>query len=234
MDYCLEAEKKLSRAKNYNNWIFNSFKGLYGKCILDVGSSIGNIVDLMFKNLEPEFVVCIDSSREALEYAEKRFVGRGNFHAHQVEIQDEAVLGLKKYGFDTITCFNVLEHVEEDEKALKHMFELLPEGGRLLLFVPAFPMLYGRVDEATGHYRRYTKTGVNKKLVDAGFRNIQSRYINFFGLFSWLVYGKISRKHSYPSEKTITVMDKLALLLSKIESVLKPPIGLSLACTCEK
>jgi SAM-dependent methyltransferase len=44
---------------------------------------------------------------------------------------------------DTITCINVLEHIEKDVKALKHMKHFLKKGGKVVIFVPALQGIYG-------------------------------------------------------------------------------------------
>ena len=51
---------------------------------------------------------------------------------------------------------NVLEHIEDDAAAVRRFRSVLPEGGRLVILVPALPALYGSIDEAIGHFRRYT------------------------------------------------------------------------------
>ena len=46
--------------------------------------------------------------------------------------------------FDTVVCANVLEHVEDDDAALRQIFALLEPGGRVVLVVPMLRALYGR------------------------------------------------------------------------------------------
>ena len=50
---------------------------------------------------------------------------------------------------------DVLEHVEDDFLLLSRLLEQLPEGGHLLLTVPADPRLWSEHDESFGHFRRY-------------------------------------------------------------------------------
>src|SRR5207302_1798418 len=59
--------------------------------------------------------------------------------------------------FDLIVCMNVLEHIEDDYRALRHMLSLLRPGGTLFLLVPSHDLLYSDFDRASGHYRRYSK-----------------------------------------------------------------------------
>lgn len=82
--------------------------------------------------------------------------------------------------FDLITLFDVLEHVEHDRESLASMARLLKPGGRLMLTVPAMPILWGPHDEHHLHFRRYRKSGLNKKLTTAGFRLVRTGYYNFW------------------------------------------------------
>ena len=58
---------------------------------------------------------------------------------------------------DTVVCLNVLEHLADDRAALKAIARLLPTGGHLVLQVPNYPMLFGSLDTAYGHFRRYSR-----------------------------------------------------------------------------
>ena len=51
---------------------------------------------------------------------------------------------------------NVLEHIPDDAAAVRRFRQVLPPGGKLVVLVPALPQLFGSIDEAVGHYRRYT------------------------------------------------------------------------------
>ena len=67
-------------------------------------------------------------------------------------------------GIDTIVCLNVLEHVEDDRGALRRLHAALAPGGRLLLLVPAHEWLYGAIDRAIDHHRRYERAGLEATL----------------------------------------------------------------------
>ena len=56
---------------------------------------------------------------------------------------------------DALYSINVLEHIENDLAALREMRRVLRPDGGLLLYVPAFPLLYSTNDRRVGHVRRY-------------------------------------------------------------------------------
>ncbi len=71
--------------------------------------------------------------------------------------------------FDIIGAFDVIEHIEEDERVLAQIKKALKPGGGLLLTVPQHPALWSWIDDYSCHLRRYTASGLHDKLLNAGF-----------------------------------------------------------------
>jgi SAM-dependent methyltransferase len=89
--------------------------------------------------------------------------------------------GLPELGrFDLICLFDVLEHIAEDEAALRAVRTLLAPGGRVVITVPAFERLWGLHDEQMHHQRRYERAELAAKLHHAGFAVAQLSYCNMF------------------------------------------------------
>jgi len=82
--------------------------------------------------------------------------------------------------FDLIVLLDVLEHLEDDQAALLALRQRLKPGGRLLLTVPAFPLLWSEHDTRHHHYRRYRRPSLRDGLVRAGFRLDKLSYFNFW------------------------------------------------------
>jgi SAM-dependent methyltransferase len=101
--------------------------------------------------------------------------------------------------FDAIVCLNVLEHVEDDERSLASMRRLLDRGGRLVLLVPALRALYGSLDRALGHYRRYTKPELRAKFDRARLRMVHLEYFNLAGIPGWWLTGRVLRRTLIPA-----------------------------------
>jgi len=65
---------------------------------------------------------------------------------------------LSKHGsFDLITLTDVIEHLEDDRKAIDLVQEALNPGGILLVTVPALMSLWSGHDVINHHFRRYTR-----------------------------------------------------------------------------
>ena len=82
--------------------------------------------------------------------------------------------------YDVVTALDVIEHIEDDKKALVDIHKILKPDGKLLLIVPSHPCLYSLYDVASGHYRRYTKKSMQNVLTEAGFTVVEQRYFFIF------------------------------------------------------
>jgi SAM-dependent methyltransferase len=77
--------------------------------------------------------------------------------------------------------FDVLEHIEDDLKFLNLIHHALEPDGKLYLTVPSYKWLWSAEDYFAEHYRRYTLSGLTKKLLRAGFVMRYGTYI--FGIW---------------------------------------------------
>ncbi len=72
--------------------------------------------------------------------------------------------------FDLLCAFEVLEHIDDDEGALRAWVERLVPGGTVWVSVPADPGRFAAADEAVGHLRRYSSAALGDLLRAAGLR----------------------------------------------------------------
>src|SRR5207244_11096890 len=82
---------------------------------------------------------------------------------------------------------NGLEHLADDERALKAVHALLEPGGTFPRLGPSHPGLLGTFDRDIGHHRRYTKAELRRKLEASGFTVERIRRSNPVGALGWLV-----------------------------------------------
>ena len=88
--------------------------------------------------------------------------------------------GIVENSLPNVGIFDVLEHIENDDSFLKDIHTSLKPQGKLLLTVPAYSFLWSKEDIHDGHFRRYNKNKLNKKLNNAGFTIVYSSY--FFSI----------------------------------------------------
>ena len=88
--------------------------------------------------------------------------------------------GFKNGSLPAIGVFDVVEHIEDDLGFLRHLRDLLEPGGMLYLTVPAYNFLWSHEDVDAGHFRRYTVGGMEKNLLELGFKPIFRSHIFSF------------------------------------------------------
>ena len=216
---------------NYRKWIYENIHMSLGKRVIELGAGIGNFTQLL---TDRDIVIAVDNSEAAVEQLRKKFSGIHNVVSLKIDIGGPELPDLRRFNADTIVCINVLEHIEDDSKALSDMCTLLDPGGRLILLVPAFQFLYGTIDRIVGHHRRYSKRELSSRLIHAGFSIREIYFMNCIAVFGWFLNNRVlKRREESPSQ--VALFDKfVAPWMKEIERVVRPPFGLSLIAIGEK
>lgn len=76
--------------------------------------------------------------------------------------------------FDAIGLFDVLEHIEEDQRVLDSVAEACKPGGVVLITVPQHPWLWTVIDEKSFHVRRYRRKDLLEKVRCAGLKPLRA------------------------------------------------------------
>jgi SAM-dependent methyltransferase len=230
-EYTIADQQRMKSARRYFEWQSMLAERELGKRVLEVGCGLGNFTQHLG---ERDFVVGIDIDDACVAHWQERFSDRGHYVGFKLDAAQPEFQDLKKYGIDSIACLNVLEHIENDLQVLKNMHEILPPQGRVVLIVPAFKALYGKIDELLGHCRRYTRSSMGETARSAGFRVRSLKYMNTVGFFGWWANAKVF-KRSEQSEAQIAVFDSYIVpVMSRLESWVSPPFGQSIITVLEK
>ena len=228
-DIVYQTLQKMKKLHRYNQWIFLKFRPFLGRRVLEVGSGIGNITKFL---LDRELIIATDVEPKYLALLKNTFGKYKKFMIEPLDISGTEMERYRSYHIDSVICFNVLEHIEQDEKPLKNIFNLLEPRGRLLLLVPSHPWLYGSLDQHLGHHRRYGKKELKNKLETLGFKVIFLKYFNRIGILGWFLNSKILRRKRLPSFQ-LRIYNLLVPLL-KLEKFFPLPFGTSLLAVAEK
>jgi SAM-dependent methyltransferase len=221
----------MAAARNYRGWMYRRLAPYIGQRVLEIGAGIGNFTNLL---LDRELVVATDNYPPCIEYLSQHLGDRLKAPPALLDASGDIGSQLSDYEFDTIVCLNVLEHIEDDLRALSQMHALLMPAGRLVLLVPAFQFLYGSVDRALGHYRRYTRKDLLPTMQRAGFFIERSFYMNVVGMAGWFWNNRIVRR-SEESGTQIGIFDRYVAPLAEFtERLVPPPAGLSLIAVGRK
>lgn len=137
--------------------------------------------------------------------------------------------------FDYIYTLNVLEHIEDDAAALRSLHAKLAANGKLLIYVPAFPVLYTSMDAKVGHVRRYTRGSLIPRVRAAGFRIEHVAYADSVGFFATLLFKLVGNKNGSVSVGALKLYDRAVFPLSRaLDRVARRWFGKNLLLICSK
>jgi 2-polyprenyl-3-methyl-5-hydroxy-6-metoxy-1,4-benzoquinol methylase len=229
--YIVADLERMVQAKNYLAWQARVVLPEVGQRVLEVGCGIGNFTGRL---LDRETVIAVDVEQECIDRLAERYGNRPNLRAFAFDIDAGRFADLARFAPDSCVCLNVLEHVRDDDAALRGMASALPSGGKIVLIVPAFPSLYGPIDRNLGHFRRYTRASLTRLATAVGLRVNKLKYMNFAGFFGWWMNSHIFRRQEQ-SESQIRFFDRNVVPVAwRVEKLIPPPFGQSVVAVLEK
>lgn len=224
-------QQRLERAWSYNRWIGDQARAVVGRRMLDAGAGAGNITDLL---VDRDQVVCVDVWPEFTTLLGEKYKSDGHVAVVESDLADPALPErLAPFELDSAICVNVLEHVEDHVAALRNIAAVLPSGGALFLLVPAFPSIYGSMDAADHHFRRYTKSSLRAAVAELPFEVERLRYMNLPGYFAWFLVGRVLRRELL-NEGSYGIYDRIVPFVRAVESRIDPPFGQSLVAVLRR
>ena len=220
---------RLSRAERYNRWMFRQLAPYLGERVLEIGSGIGNLTRYLVGR---ELVVATDLNPRYLRILANTFERHTRVRVLPLDLGQFDPAALAEHRLDTVVCLNVLEHIEDDRTALARLHAALAPGGRLVVLVPAHRWLYGGIDRAVHHHRRYERAELVERLAEAGFRVERAWFFNGLGVLGWYLNSVLLRRTRVPGLQLR--LQNLLVPLLRAESALALPFGLSVIAVGRK
>jgi len=172
----------------------------YKNNFLEIGAGIGSFTDKYKRNIKNIFLTEIDKNN--LNILKKKYQNDTN-----VTILESEVTKISQK-FNTICHFNVLEHVKEDKEEIINCLNKINKDGYLIILVPAHNELYGNLDRAVGHYRRYKKSFFKDLNLSDG-KIVELKYMDCMGYILYYMNKLIYKNETYPSSLKIFIWDKI-------------------------
>jgi SAM-dependent methyltransferase len=227
----VETLLRMADVTAYNDWVYRRIRPYLGDRLLEVGSGIGNMSGYY---ADRDLLVCVDLLAESLDLVRDKLGERPNLVTVQGDVCAESTVArLATFRFDTAVMLNVLEHIEDDAAALAAIHRVLAPQGRLVLLLPAEHYLYGTLDRALGHFRRYEPGDVRALVPAAGYEIELLEYMNLPGIVGWFLNGRVLRRRLLPRPQ-LAAFNTLAPLFERLEGSVAPPRGQSLLVICRK
>jgi len=183
---------RLNRAPRFTKWMADTIRPYVGERVLEIGAGIGNLTTNLVPRTE---YYASDINEHYLDRLNNLKLTRPYLEVGYTDAS--AGETYPKAEFDTVICLNVVEHLEDDVKALRNICGSLEKEGRAIVLVPSGPGLYGTLDKVLGHYRRYTRDQLVEACARAGFRVEKVLKFNRIGSPGWWWNGKVLKKTTF-------------------------------------
>ena len=183
---------RLNRAPRFTKWMADTIRPYVGERVLEIGAGIGNLTTNLVPRTE---YYASDINEHYLDRLNNLKLTRPYLEVGYTDAS--AGETYPKAEFDTVICLNVVEHLEDDVKALRNICGSLEKEGRAIVLVPSGPGLYGTLDKVLGHYRRYTRDQLVEACARAGFRVEKVLKFNHIGSPGWWWNGKVLKKTTF-------------------------------------
>jgi SAM-dependent methyltransferase len=130
--------------------------------VFDVGCGTGGVLAALQAALPRTRLAAGDALLAGLEFAHRQLadVSFVQLDINRLPYDQE---------FDVVCAFDVLEHLDDDEAALREMYRATVPGGGLVVTVPQHRWLWSALDEHSRHRRRYERRDLQAKVERAGY-----------------------------------------------------------------
>jgi SAM-dependent methyltransferase len=228
--YTIENRLGGTAAPRYRKWQIDLVSPHLGRSTMEIGAGMGHFsAELATVGLDR--LVLADNEEYTLDRLRARYANRDDIEVAELNLPGAVTVGEP---LDSIVAMNVIEHIDDDVSAMRDLSAALNPGGRLIIWVPGYPQLYGEFDRKVGHFRRHTPDTMRAHVERAGLNVQLCRPVNLLGGVAWWLAvrrGGIG----YPKPSLVWAYDNIAIPVTRtLECVVKPPFGQTVFCVAVK
>ncbi|MEO7502642.1 MAG: class I SAM-dependent methyltransferase [Gemmatimonadaceae bacterium] len=215
---------------NYYRWLLRRFSPYVGAEVLEIGAGTGTFSRLLLTLPQVKRLIAIEPSDNNFPQLSRRLANQERATTVKGYLEGSA----PPQSVDSLIAVNVLEHIERDDDILRQAWEIARQDATLLLFVPAVPAIFGSLDTAFEHFRRYTKESLRNSVETAGWSIERLGYMNIPGILPWFVSGRVLRRTSISGAEARLYDSLVVPVTAAIEDRVSMPIGQSLLAIARK
>lgn len=212
---------ELREAVNYRRWVAGLIAPHLGEDPLEVGSGTGDYAAEWAAG--GQRLTASEADPRRLAALRRRFADHP-----RVTVRELAAPIRETAHHSAVVAVNVLEHIADDVGALATFAGLVRPGGKVVIFVPAFPVAMSAFDRAIGHHRRYRRGPLAATARAGGLAVEDLRHVNAPGLPAWILLMRLlgRRPQAGPA---LVAFDRLVVPVARrLEALVAPPFGQSL------
>jgi len=210
----------LELARNFNGWMADTIRPYIGDRVFEIGAGIGNLTHALVPR--KSLYVASDIDEEHLARLVTRFQHRPNVVIRHCDLLNTDHFAGLQGEMDTVVCLNVVEHVADDVGSLRNIHAALGKGGKAIILVPHGQGIYGTLDRALGHHRRYSHEELRQKMELAGFHVDRILEFNRVSRPGWYISGRLLKSTAL-SPRMMSVFDRFVWLWRRIDRYLPWP-----------
>ena len=218
--------KFFDEAKNWRKYQFNIISKYIQRNVLEVGPGTGN--NLKYYKNKASTITLLEINKKLARSLKKKF-----YKNKKIKILNSSIHSIKKK-FDTIMYMDVLEHIKADKKEIKKAINLLSPGGYLIIFVPAFQILYSNFDRDIGHERRYRKFFFFNLAKKYKIKLIELKYFDSIGFIFAIINRLVGTNNQNNVGLGVKIWNNFIFLSKFFDFILKNMFGKSLLCILKK
>ena len=186
--------RRVEVLKRYNRFLWDLVAPFVGGRVLEIGSGTG----LMTKFLAGKTrVTATDIDQDYVQLLSRTFAGNPNVDVRHLDGSTPTATTFRSMRTTRSSARTCWAH-RGRRSALTSMCEVLQPGGRVVLIIPAVKGIYGEIDRAIHHYRRYSRNEIEEKLRAAGLQVEHLSYFNMLGIPGWWLNAVVLRRRSVP------------------------------------
>jgi 2-polyprenyl-3-methyl-5-hydroxy-6-metoxy-1,4-benzoquinol methylase len=199
----------MADAINYNDFLVSLIckEVKPGELVVDFGAGIGTFSKQVA--IAGHAVHCVEPDQRQLE----RLLALGL-------PASENIANFENESIDLVYTLNVLEHIENDLEVLKACFQKIKPGGYMLIYVPAFNILFSSMDKNVGHLRRYTRSTLAEKVRLSGFTIVRNEYVDSAGFFASLLFKMFGNDSGTINRAALIFYDRYVFPLSRFADLI--------------
>jgi SAM-dependent methyltransferase len=215
-----ETLEALSNAPKFNGWMADTIRPYVGRNVLEIGAGIGNLTSALLNGNERW--ITADISLDHLARLRAKFGNSPNIEVRYGDLMQPETFEPLSGQMDSVVCLNVLEHVEDDLMGLRSIHSCLAPGGRAIVLVPHDQRIFGTLDTALGHYRRYSHEELRSRMEQTGFEVERILEFNRVSRPAWYVSGRVWKSRAVGAGQ-MRVFDRMVWLMRKVDANLPWP-----------
>jgi SAM-dependent methyltransferase len=217
-DDSMSTRQSIGRAPRFRRWLLGELSDYIGPDVLEVNSGPGHTTGHL---LDRRRLIAADRDPVSLETLKRRF---GHLSNIEIVEADFRTTPTGSFDVDTALLFDGLQRVERPTELLQNVASQVRPGGFVLMHVPAHADLFGPMDEAIGHVRRFSRGEIADLTLAAGLELVDIKPFNKAGFTMWRLYNNSGRVRVDPLSARL--FDLGVPVLKTFDSML-PGFGLS-------